>query len=168
MCEWLANRNDEPCIGEDSSQKLDSRDVVIFLGEVPNALAQQQDFAQMVAEEGDELGVVRGGRQPVQRRGRMNLREKMLPDRLFKRLGTIDGDLNPVFVGPFDGRGVSGESVDEPVPEDRRHEERKIAVAMRRHSGNSGELLEQNRRPRACQAGQKDRPVDPDRFEFAS
>ena len=52
----MADRDHEPGIGKEGGQVLDADDVVVALGQIAAAAAEQQNLADVVSEESVELG----------------------------------------------------------------------------------------------------------------
>ena len=93
-------------------------------------------------------------------------RKKVLPDRFLKRIRTFSRNLYTVLVRPFSALLASTGNFQITIPENRRHDERKIAVSMGAHAGEGRQFLQLYRRTRACQPGDKNRPVNVLRGKF--
>ncbi len=131
--ERLAHRQDEARVREQLEQVLQPGDVVVGLGEVAPDAAQVQELADVVAIEGLELGVARGGVEHCARPRVVQRREERHPEDLFEGLGALRCNADAVFVAALGRLGLpSLGPIEEPAPEVRREYRRVVLVAMGR------------------------------------
>src|SRR5688572_15342791 len=146
MRKGVTDRNQKERVRKQAGEVRYPGQIVVSLGNVPIALSQKEDLADMKAEEIVELRVAIRGGQYVHRGPIMKMGEEVLPDRLFERLRAFTCNDYRVLMGSFLRILPFPEQGDETAPVDRRHDKREIPVAVGPDTVDARQLLEQDRR----------------------
>src|SRR5262249_26679096 len=157
MVHGISHGDHETRVGENSTEVLDSGDVVVLFGEIPSSGAKQEYLLDVVAKERLELFVAGLRREPVDGGGRMHVGKEELANRLLKGFRAFHRYPDSIFVRSLDRLLVSRKPVDEPVPEHGGHQKRKVPVAMGGHARKARQLLEQDRGSGSRKPRKKDR-----------
>ncbi len=163
----IAHRNEKARVRKQLQKIGKAGDVVVVLGKIPLAAANEQDLADVIGVEPFECRMGRLAAEEVGTMGIVKVGEEVHPDHFFHRFGAVRRDADAVAMGPFARLDVASVDVREgAIPEDRREDEGKVAIAVGRHARRGSEKFEQDRRTGAGETGDIDRPVDAKRLEF--
>jgi len=158
MSGGLAHRHYETRIGKQAQQVFHPRHVVVALGYVTVAFAQEEHLAEVIRKEAFERRITGVARQDVANRRVMCAREETHPNGLFHGFGTFGCDLDAVPMAALNRVDLApGGEVQKPVPPQWRMDQREVPVAVRGHAPQPRHEFQQNRRPRTRQTGDEHR-----------